>query len=132
MTNLIIARLDQLAEYQAQWDVLALDQQALIDGILTPEIKARIREIEARFAPHLEAVSTAQATLEAEIKADVLRRAAEEEIKDKSVKGAWLHAVWSKGRVSWDTRGLDGYAKAHPEIETFRQEGLPSVSIRRL
>ena len=48
----------------------------------------------------------------------------------QTVKGSALMAVWNKGRVKWDTKGLDGYAIAHPEIEAFRSEGEPSVSIR--
>lgn len=42
-----------------------------------------------------------------------------------------MMAVWSKGRVTWDGKGLGGYMVAHPEIEAFRREGKPSVSIRR-
>jgi len=39
-------------------------------------------------------------------------------------------AVFSHGRVSWDTSSLDQYAKTHPEIGSFRKEGNPSVSLR--
>ena len=59
----------------------------------------------------------------AEVKADVLAHG-------ETVKGAHLMAVWVKGRTSWDSKRLDGYAAAHPEIETFRSVGEPSVTIR--
>jgi phage host-nuclease inhibitor protein Gam len=116
-------KLDQLAEFHAQRDVAAMEKQRLIDEILTPEIKARIAEIEAEFAGKTEAVNENIAALEAEIKKDVAEYGA-------SVKGSVLHAVFSKGRVSWDTKGLDGYIIDHPELAKFREEGKPSVSIR--
>jgi len=48
----------------------------------------------------------------------------------ESVKGSHLQVVYSSPRVTWDTKGLDGYAIAHPEITIFRREGKPSASIR--
>ena len=116
-------KLDTLAEYQAQRDAAMLEKQALIDAIYTAEIKARVAEIEAEFAGKTEGVNTNIATLEAEIKQAVLEHGA-------SVKGLFFHAVFSKGRVSWDTKSLDGYATAHPELLSFRKEGEPSVSLR--
>ena len=116
-------KLDTLAEYQAQRDAALLEKQALIDAIYTAEIKARVAEIEAEFAGKTEGVNTNIAALEAEIKQAVLTHGA-------SVKGSFFHAVFAKGRVSWDTKSLDGYAAAHPELLSFRKEGEPSVSLR--
>jgi len=48
----------------------------------------------------------------------------------ETVKGDALMAVWTRPRVSWDVKSLDGYAAAHPEILPFRHTGQPSVSIR--
>jgi len=48
----------------------------------------------------------------------------------ETVRGNVLMAVWSKPRVTWDGKLLDGYAAAHPEILPFRHIGQPSVSIR--
>jgi len=47
-----------------------------------------------------------------------------------SEKGSRLHAVYTKGRESWDSKGLGGYAVAHPEVNAFKKVGNPSVSIR--
>ena len=121
----ITQKLDALAEYQSQRDYLELKKQELIDSVLTPEIRARLDEIEAEFAPQFEAVDANTTALEAEIKADVIQAGA-------TVKAAHLQAVFTKGRVSWDTKALDGYAAAHPEIAPFRKEGAPSVSIRKV
>ena len=119
----IIQKLDQLAEYQAQRDAAMLEKQALLDKIYTAEIKARMAEIEAEFAGKTEGVAVNIAALELEIKQAIIAHGA-------SVKGSVFHAVFAKGRVSWDTKSLDGYATAHPELLTFRKEGEPSVSIR--
>ena len=62
--------------------------------------------------------------------------ALEQQIKDvviaggASVKGTHLQAVWSKGRVTWDVKALDGYAEANDAIKQWRRVGKPSVSIR--
>ena len=121
--NEIKQKLDQLAEFHAQRDVAMLEKQALLDEIYTAEIKSRMAEIEAEFAGKTEAVNENIAALEAEIKQAVVAHGA-------SVKGTVFHAVFAKGRVSWDTKSLDGYATAHPELLSFRKEGEPSVSIR--
>jgi len=116
-------KLDRLAEYQSERDAAMLEKQALIERIYTAEIKAKMAEIEAEFAGKTEAVNENIAALEAEIKQAVTAHGS-------SVKGTLYHAVFAKGRVSWDTKSLDGYATAHPELLTFRKEGEPSVSIR--
>lgn len=121
----IETKLDTLADYQAQKDAAMLAKQELIDAILTPEIKAKIAEIEAEFAGKTEAVDANIAALTAAIKAEVLEFGA-------SVKATFLHAVYGKGRVSWDTKAMDGYAVDHPEILFMRKEGSPSVSIRKV
>ena len=116
-------KLDQLAEFQSERDAAMLEKQSLLDEIYTAEIKSRMAEIEAEFLGKTEAVNENIAALEAEIKQAII-------VHGASVKGSVLHAVFAKGRVSWDTKSLDGYATAHPELLTFRKEGEPSVSIR--
>jgi len=116
-------KLNKLSDMQAAMDFIRLHYQELRDLILTPEIRAALAEIDAEERTASEAASAGIATLTDEIKAEVVASGA-------TVKGSFLQAVWSKGRVSWDTKSLDGYAAAHPEIAQFRKEGAPSVSIR--
>jgi len=104
-------------------DSLRLEKQAVIDTVLTPEIKEKLAEIEAEFAPKVEALSAENERLAAQIREQVLELGA-------TVSGDFHQAIFTKGRVSWDTKALDGYAAAHPEVATFRKEGQPSVSIR--
>ena len=116
-------KLNLLADLRAQTDIIKIHFDDLRAEILTPEIKAALAEIDAEYQTAIEALNTGIATLETEIKAEVIQGGA-------TVKGAHLQAVYNKGRVSWDTKALDGYAAGHPEIMPFRKVGEPSVSIR--
>lgn len=121
----IIDKLNTLAEYQAQKDLLNLQKQDLIDAVLTAEVKAKLADIDIEFAGKALGVDENIATLTEEIKSAVKEFGA-------SVKGDTLHAVFSKGRVSWDDKALQGYAVAHPELAEFRKQGDPSISIRKV
>lgn len=50
----------------------------------------------------------------------------------ETIRGDHLMAVYTKGRSSWDGKGLDGFAVAFPDILKFKKVGEPSVSIRKL
>ena len=120
-----IEKLDALDELHQQLILLGADKQALIDQVLTPEIRRKLDEIEDEFSDKSGAVLEKIGDLEGAIKQDVITEGA-------TVKGKYMMAVFSKGRVSWDTKALDGYAAAHPEVAQFRKEGAPSVSIRKV
>lgn len=117
--------LDKLADLYSAKDAIMLQKQDVIDTVLTPEIKAKLAEIDAEFADKSLAVNDTIASLEAEARTAVLSHGT-------TVKGAYLQAVWSKGRVSWDTKSLDGFVLAHPELASLRKEGDPSVSLRKI
>jgi malate synthase len=105
--------------------VLEQDKQALIDSVITPEIKAKIAEIDAEFAPKLEALNEKKAELENILKSSVLHYGT-------TIKGKYHAFTFTKGRTSWDSKSLEGYAAAHPEILAFRTIGEPSVSVRKV
>lgn len=49
----------------------------------------------------------------------------------QTFKSDWgLTIVYNKGRESWDSKGLNGYAVAHPEIVCFKKVGAPYASIK--
>ena len=121
----ITEKLDQLADMQAHADVIRLHFNDLRAKILTPEIKQQLDDLDAEMNTALDTLNGGITTLTAEIKDDVLKSGA-------TVKGASLMAVWNKGRVSWDTKSLDGYMVVHPEMTAFRKEGEPSVTIRKV
>ena len=118
-------KLDMLADCQAQKDALNLVKQELIDSILTPEIKAKIVEVEAEFSGKSQAADENAERLQAEVKKAILEAGS-------SVKSKYLNAIYMKGRITWDAKTLDGYAVGHPEILFMRKEGDPSVSIRKV
>jgi hypothetical protein len=123
MTQPVVAKLEQLKELDAHREIIRLDKQAAINSVLTDEIKTQLRAIDAEFDPITENINNTVGVIEAEIKEAVLSHGV-------TVKGAYT-AIYANGRVSWDTKALDGYAAAHPEIERFKTTGSPSVSIRR-
>ena len=118
----IIAKLDQLSEIKAAAEVTRLDYEAKRAEIMKA-VQARLDDLAAEFEPLIKSAEERAADLEIEIKRDVLTQGA-------SIKGRRLHAVFSTGRVSWDTEALNAYALAHPEVGEFRRQGQPSVSLR--
>ena len=125
MTSTIKAKLTQLQELDAHLEVIKIDKQRAIDAILTDEVKARISAVDDEFDPLSEAVRATFTQLEDEVKVAVLERGA-------TVKEPFGYtATFVKARVSWDTKALDGYAAAHPEIERFKMIGSSSVRLRR-
>ena len=118
-------KLERLTELYAQRDLLMLDKKRAEDDVIPAEIKKHLEDIDAEYAPQESAIAEKVAALEAELKAEVIAGGV-------TVKGGALQAVFSKGRTTWDTKALDGYLKAHPELEEYRKIGEPSVSIRKL
>jgi len=118
----IIAKLEELAEVRAAAEVTRLDYEAKRAEILKA-IQAELEALAAEYEPVLASAHERVANLEAEVKSDVMTYGG-------SVKGSQMHAVYTRGRISWDNKGLDGYAVGHPEILTFRKEGEPSISLR--
>src|SRR5262249_14105144 len=118
----ITARLNELAEIQAAVEVTRLDYEFRRAQILQA-VQEELAALDEEYQPLLTTSAERVAALEEAIKAEVAEHGA-------SVKGAHVQAVFTRGRVTWDTRGLDGYARAHPEVLAFRKEGDPSISLR--
>ncbi|CAG0937355.1 hypothetical protein TFLX_06280 [Thermoflexales bacterium] len=118
----IIAELNQLSDIQAALDVARLDYEAKRAEILKA-VQAELDALEIEYQPLFDASAERIAVLTEEIKREVTYHGS-------SVKGAQLHAVYAKGRVTWDTQELDRYAAAHPEVVRFRKQGVPTVSLR--
>lgn len=120
----IYEKIEKYSDLTFGIDAIGQEKQALIDQVLTPEIKEKLAEIDAELDPKVDEISQQKSMLEAEIKQEILQAG-------RTIKGTFHSFVWSKPRVSWDTKSLDGYAAAHPEIAQFRIEGSPSVSVRK-
>lgn len=123
MTEQIQARLAQLRELTAKRDALNLDREAARKAAIPAEVAAELAVIDLEFAPALDEAEAKIAELTEQIKAAVAQHGA-------TVKTEGVQAVYSKPKITWDARALDGYAMNHPELLVFRKEGKPSVSIR--
>jgi hypothetical protein len=118
----ILDQLNQLSEMKAAADALRLEYEARREEIMKP-IRDELAALELEFAPLQDTLTHNIAELELAIRQAVLQHGA-------SVRGDRLQAVFTRGRVTWDTKNLDLYARTHPEVLRFRKVGTPSVSLR--
>lgn len=116
-------KLDKLTELYAESDMVHARYAELRNEIVPAEIAAKLDDLAAEEKGATAAIEEVIAALTDEIKAEVIAAGA-------TVRGQYAQAIYTKGRVSWDTKALDGYAAGHPEIAPFRKIGAPSVSIR--
>jgi hypothetical protein len=120
--DLILAKLNELAEVKAAEMVTRLDYEAKRNEILKT-VLAELQALDSEYDPLFESAQNRAVELEDEIKQLTLQHGA-------SVKGRQFQAVYSRGRISWDNPALDQYAANHPEILAYRREGEPSISLR--
>lgn len=127
--NFLNATLEQvksltLEKINAAQMAIQAETEAATKGVYAA-IAQRKADIEAEFSGKAEAVDENIRKLTEEIKAEIKALGA-------SVKGDHYQAVYVRGRVTWDTSKMDGYAVGHPEVLFMRKEGDPSVTIRRV
>jgi phage host-nuclease inhibitor protein Gam len=117
--------LENLTELYAQRDLLSIDRRRAETDAMPQEVINRLSDIAAEFDPKAEAVTEKIAALEAAVKEAVIA-------DEKTAKGGSLQAVFAKGRVTWDSKQLDGLMIAVPQLAQARKVGAPSVSIRKV
>ena len=117
--------IDGLEDLYAQREFLSAEKSKLLEVAIPPEVKAIIADIEAEFEDKTEVVNSQISEVETTAKELVIQEGA-------TVKGNLIQAVYSKARVTWDSKILEGLAIAMPEIEKAKKTGSPSVSFRRL
>ena len=116
--------LNKLADLMAAQDVLRMDMDAKKVAIMAP-VQAELNDLQTEYAPMFDHLQEEIAATEVVVRDAVMRGG-------ESVKAAHLHAIFNKGRVTWDTKALDGYAVAHPELAGLRKVGEPSVAVRKV
>jgi len=119
----VIKKLDELAKIRElhanfQQELDELEDQAFLN---CPDLNGRRHEI----CVELEALEPRKLGTTKIITKVILE-------KGESVKSEKLQAIFSKGRTTWDTKSLNGYALAHPELNELKKAGKPSVSIREV
>lgn len=90
---------------------------------LLADTRFRYDEMKRKFEKETADLSDAIKNLEEQIKTEVLSIG-------KTVKTDSITAVYSKGKIGWDSNLLNGFALAHPEILAARTIGKPSVSFK--
>lgn len=120
----IVKALDELAEIKFALDVARLDYESKRATILA-QVKDQLDALELECAPGMVIASERAAQLDSEIRAAVI-------VGGASVKACYLHAVYSKGRTTWDGKKLDGMMSLIPQLADARKVGEPNVTIRAI
>jgi len=123
MSEEIISLLDRYCDLHERLEALRAEAQERREAAIPPEVRAAIMAIDAAYGPDIAALEEEINAMKTVIEAKVLAIG-------QTVKSARAIAVYNKGRVTWDTQALEGFAAAHPEILRFRKEGYPYVTIR--
>lgn len=119
------AAITNLENARLRLDMLSARVETLRQQAIPPEVRAALAEIDEEFAPAIAAAEAAYKAAEEEAKALVVEHGA-------TIKGQILQVVYTKGRITWDAKALDGYAINRPELFAFRSESSPSASVRFL
>lgn len=104
-------------------DRLSAEKAELKARVLTPEQVQELADIDAEYTEKLDRLVKANIELSEKIKAEVVA-------EGHTVRGSSHMAVYSPAKTTWDSKGLERYAKDHPEIRLLASDGKPSVSIR--
>ena len=114
-----LTRLDAArAAANAVQDEYSARRVAILD-----QVRGQLDALDAEFADQFHATGNEAARLEREAREAVLAYGA-------SFRHGRVHAVYSRGRVTWDGKRLAQYMETHPEVGEFRKMGTPSVSLR--
>lgn len=114
--NVLASLVDVCSSFQTELGELI--QQAFRS---CPDLYERYKEINAS----LDTMTKRRCDLVEKIVIDVTKRG-------QTIKGDLLMAVYSNGKITWETSELNGYAVKHPEINKFKKIGKASVAIREV
>jgi hypothetical protein len=117
--------LNELYNIEVDLDRLVSSKTEAYDNLITEEIRLQMIEIDEKYDRDIAEVEERLVQLRAITKEGVLDLG-------RTVQGEHMMAVWNKGRVSWDTAALKGYAVTHPKVNLLRKVGKPSVTIRKV
>ncbi len=113
--------LQQMLEVNAAVQVMRMDYEAKRAEIMAT-VQEQLDALSLEYEPLIDTGRERLQALEAQAKEQVI-------LRGQSAKVNGLAVTYVKGRTSWDTKALDGYAAAHPEIEKFRTDGNPSARV---
>lgn len=117
--------LDKLAQLESSVLDLELEKTRSISAIIPDPLRKQLQAIEDEYDLKFQTIKIELETTEATIRAMAI-------FANETVKGgSGYRAEYSAGKISWDTKGLLGFAVAHKEVLAFRKEGKPFISIKR-
>jgi len=123
VVNEVVGLLSVFAELEQRTEALEDQKQREIQDTLGPKLYAEYLTIRETRDLAIRVTRSKMDTVKEQIQDKVA-------VLGETVAGLTKQAVYTKPRVSWDTKALDGYAAAHPEIVPFKTVGKASVSIR--
>lgn len=121
-TKTLIDKLDELAKIRSAIEDTRANYEARREEVLS-RVKSELDALSEEYAQLTAPAQDFAARLEAEIYTEVL-------LHRSTVRASTLLAVYSRGRVTWDTKGIAKLAETYPELLDYRKEGYPTVSIR--
>lgn len=113
----------ELEDARGRLDMVVAEYETIRDMAVPADVKQALREIDEEWGDTIAAAKESYAKAEAAAKQAVAENG-------KTAKGQFLQVVYTKPRVSWDAKALDGFAVNHPELFAFRKEGKAGASVR--
>jgi uncharacterized protein YifE (UPF0438 family) len=101
----------------------ATDEYEMRRAEILQRVQDDLDALEVAFATRVEPLRQASERAEQAARAAVLAYGA-------SFRYGRVQAVYARGRITWDTKGLTQYLESHPEVARYRRIGQPSVSFR--
>ena len=117
--------LSRLDNSKAAREVFVKRREDMMNSVITDEIKQQLKDIDAELKPDFAQIDEVIANLTAEVKDACVEHG-------ESVKGEHMRVSFIKGRVTWNSKGLEGYAVGNPEVLAFRKEGNPYASVKNV
>ena len=117
--------LQEVLEIREQLERLDAENAKAVDLITPKETRTRLEQQAIEHDKNTAAARERLAQVEGRIKVGVVALGS-------TVKHDGIQAVFVKGRVSWDSKKLDGLALVVAEVKECRKTGAPSVSIRKV
>jgi uncharacterized protein YifE (UPF0438 family) len=99
------------------------DEYAARRLAILQQVQPELDALDTEFGPLIAEKEEAAGLVEADVRSAAL-------VYGSSFKHAGIHAVYARGRVTWDGKALAEYARDHPDVEVFKKVGEPSVSLR--
>ena len=115
-------KLGAYTEFDIQTHITDILRQQLIDGFINEVQFTALQGLVDKAYQDKQQHDAEKAALEDEIKRAVVELGV-------SVEGENVKATFVKGRLSWDGKGLEGYAVAHPEVMVFQKQSSPYVRL---